>query len=128
IVPSWSLTFEWLFYLIFPAMLFLPITRRRLSFGHLLLAAAMVIVFIVPTGQHYIRFLMFVAGAGLACASPGSMRANLQRIPDVIVVAVYALANLIFVAQQDYVRFIPVYLVTSFLLVAKVVYGDGLLH
>jgi peptidoglycan/LPS O-acetylase OafA/YrhL/cellulose synthase/poly-beta-1,6-N-acetylglucosamine synthase-like glycosyltransferase len=128
IVPSWSLSFEWLFYLVFPLLLFLPIARGRICLRHLALVAAVVIAFIMPTGEHYIRFLMFLAGAGLACISADRMRANLQRIPDVIVLVVYGLANLLFVAQQDYYRFIPVYLVTSFLLVAKVVYGDGFLH
>jgi len=34
----------------------------------------------------------------------------------------------VFVDQQNYYRFIPLYLVTSFALVAKVVYGEGFLH
>jgi peptidoglycan/LPS O-acetylase OafA/YrhL len=128
IVPTWSLTFEWMFYLVFPLILLLPMARKKLSLGHLAFMGALVTVLIVPIGPHYIRLLMFLAGASLASLSPNIIRAHLQRVPDGVVVALYVLANLLFVAQQDYYRFIPVYLVTSFLLVAKVAYGDGLLQ
>ena len=128
IVPTWSLTYEWLFYLVFPLLLFLPIAHGRISLRHLIPVAAVVIAFVIPLGQYYIRFLMFLAGAALASIPPEWMRAKLQRVPDLPVLAVYVLANLMFVTNQDYYRFIPVYLVTSFLLVAKVIHGDGLLH
>jgi peptidoglycan/LPS O-acetylase OafA/YrhL len=128
IVPTWSLTFEWLFYLVFPIVLLLPKARAKVSLHHIVLMGVAIAVTIVPIGPHYIRFLMFVAGAALASTSAATVRAQLQSIPDLIVLGVYVLANLLFVQQQDYYRFIPIFLVTSLLLVAKIIHGDGILH
>ena len=128
IVPTWSLTFEWLFYLVFPIVLLLPGARAKVSLHHIVWIGIAVAVTIVPIGPHVTRLLMFVAGAALASIPAATVRAQLQRIPDLVVLGVYVLANLLFVERQDYYRFIPVFLVTSSLLVAKVIYGDGLLH
>jgi len=128
IVPTWSLTFEWLFYLVFPMVLLLPSARTKVSLRHIVLFGLTIAVTVVPIGPHYIRFLMFFAGAALASIPAATVRTQLQRIPDLVVLGVYVLANVLFVAQQDYYRFIPVFLVTSLLLVAKVIHGDGVLH
>jgi len=128
IVPTWSLTFEWLFYLTFPALILCAGLRRKVSMLHLALIAAALTLTIVPIGPHYIRFLMFVAGAALAAMPSTTVKNLIQQIPDIGVVLVFVLANLLFVDQQNYYRFIPVFMLTSFLLVAKVVYGAGLLH
>jgi peptidoglycan/LPS O-acetylase OafA/YrhL len=128
IVPTWSLTFEWLFYLVFPIVLLLPKARAKVSLHHIVLMGIAIVVTIVPMGPHYVRFLMFVAGAALASIPAAAVRTQLRGIPDLVVLGVYVLANLLFVAQQDYYRFIPVFLVTSLLLVAKVIHGDGVLH
>ena len=128
IVPTWSLTFEWLFYLTFPALILCAGLRRKVSLLHLAMIAAVLTLTIVPIGPHYIRFLMFVAGGALAAMPPTNVKNLIQQIPDIGVVLVFVLANLLFVDQQNYYRFIPVFMLTSFLLVAKVVYGAGLLH
>jgi len=128
IVPTWSLTFEWLFYVAFPSVLLLPMARNNVSTGHIAFVGLLLLVTIAPIGPHYIRFLMFLAGAALASLDPAVVRTYLRKVPDLAVLTIYVLANVLFVMQQDYYRFIPVFLVTSSLLVAKVVYGDGLLH
>jgi peptidoglycan/LPS O-acetylase OafA/YrhL len=71
---------------------------------------------------------MFFGGAGLAAMSPENVRKRMSGISDLSIVIAYALGNLLFVDQQNYYRFVPVYLFTSFALVAKVAYGDGFLH
>jgi exopolysaccharide production protein ExoZ len=128
IVPTWSLTYEWLFYLVFPAVLLLPYARRRLSPVHIAMCAAAVLVLVAPLGGGYMRFLMFLLGAAFGVANPQALGRLVARVPDALVIAVYIAANLLFVADQEWYRFIPVYLVTSALLVAKVVYGTGMLH
>jgi peptidoglycan/LPS O-acetylase OafA/YrhL len=128
IVPTWSLSFEWALYLAFPAVLLLPNAKRRISPAHLAIVAMVIIMVVVPQGSHYIRSLMFVSGAALACMHPTDARELVQRVPDWIVFAVYVLVNLLFVANQNYALFIPFYAATCFMLVAKVVYGNGFLH
>jgi peptidoglycan/LPS O-acetylase OafA/YrhL/cellulose synthase/poly-beta-1,6-N-acetylglucosamine synthase-like glycosyltransferase len=128
IVPTWSLTFEWLFYLAFPAILLLPRIRGELSLWHLALIGLAVLLTVAPLGPHYIRFLMFLGGAALARMRPATVRSGMNGVSDAAVVVAYALGNLVFVDQQNYYRFIPLYLVTSFALVAKAVYGEGFLH
>jgi peptidoglycan/LPS O-acetylase OafA/YrhL len=59
---------------------------------------------------------------------PATVRSGMNGVSDAAVVVAYALGNLVFVDQQNYYRFIPLYLVTSFALVAKAVYGEGFLH
>ena len=128
VVPTWSLTFEWLFYLAFPMILLLPKIRGGLSLWHLGFMALVVLLTIAPAGPHYIRFLMFLGGAALAAMSPESVRKRVSGISDLVVVIAYAFGNLLFVEQQNYYRFVPVYLITCFALVAKVAYGEGFLH
>jgi len=128
IVPTWSLTFEWLFYLAFPLVLLLPMARKGISRWHIAFIGVIVALTIAPIGPHYIRFLMFLAGALLASLDQARVKTQLAKLPDLGVLTIYVLANLLFVMQQDYYRFIPVFLITSSLLVAKVVFGDGLLN
>jgi peptidoglycan/LPS O-acetylase OafA/YrhL len=45
-----------------------------------------------------------------------------------MVILLYCSANLLFVNEQNWSRFIPVYLGTSTLLVLKIMYGNGILH
>lgn len=128
IVPTWTLTFEWLFYLAFPAVLLLPKARSGIARWHLALYGLVLLVFVAPVGPHYMRFLMFLLGAALASTSTDVIRKFGAWIPDAVVILVYIAANLLFVAEQNWYHFIPVYLFTSAALVAKIVYGKGILH
>ncbi len=128
IIPTWSLTYEWLFYLVFPGVLLLRKARSRISCWHLGIFALLLLAFVVLVGSHYVRFFMFLLGATLACLSGESLRKIALRLPDWLVITVYMVGNLIFVADQTWYRFIPVYLFTSAALVIKIAYGDGVLH
>ena len=128
IMPTWSLAYEWLFYIAFPAVLLLPGARARISYWHIALCGLFVLLFVAPVAPYYMRFLMFLVGAALATTSAATLRRFAARIPDAAVIFVYVAANLVFVASQNWYHFIPVYLFTSAALVAKAVYGDGLLH
>ncbi len=128
IIPTWSLTYEWLFYLAFPAMLLLPRARERIWYPHLLICALLVLAVLVPLGPSYTRLLMFFAGAALAITPPAILRSLVARIPDTVIITVCVAANLVFVVNQNWYYFIPVFLVTGTALVAKAVYGTGMLH
>jgi peptidoglycan/LPS O-acetylase OafA/YrhL len=128
IMPTWSLAYEWLFYIAFPAVLLLPQARSRISYWHIAFCGLLVLLFVAPVAPYYMRFLMFLVGAALATTSSATLRRSVARIPDAAVIFVYVAANLVFVASQNWYHFIPVYLFTSTALVTKAVYGDGLLH
>lgn len=129
IVPTWSLTYEWLFYLVFPAVLLLRKAGSRISGWRLALCAALLLAALAPVGPHYMRLLMFILGAALASAgSAAVVRKFVVHVPDAAVALLYVAANILFVLDQNWYRFIPVYFVTSGVLVAKIVYGRGFLH
>lgn len=128
VLPTWSLSYEWMFYLLFPLVVLYLAARRQVSVRHLAAVAIGVLILVVPIASHYMRLLMFFSGAILACIEGERMRAIEQQVPDLAVFVVYVAANLLFVAGQNWYYFVPVYFFTSFALVAKVVYGSGFLH
>jgi peptidoglycan/LPS O-acetylase OafA/YrhL/cellulose synthase/poly-beta-1,6-N-acetylglucosamine synthase-like glycosyltransferase len=128
IVPTWSLTYEWMFYLAFPAVVLLTGVRNRVALWHLALCAFLVLACAAPVGPHYMRMLMFLVGGAFALKADDAMRKLAARVPDIVIVLVYAFANVVFVRNQNWYQFIPIYLVTSGALVVKAVYGDGFLN
>jgi exopolysaccharide production protein ExoZ len=127
-VPTWSLAYEWLFYLGFPALILCVARGRALSLWHIALCAMLVLVAIGPIGPHYVRFLMFFAGAGLACVQAEALKRWMLWVPDAAVLVVVVVVNLLFVVDQNYYHFIWIYAVTSTFLVAKTIYGQGFLN
>jgi peptidoglycan/LPS O-acetylase OafA/YrhL len=123
IVPTWSLTFEWIFYLGFPLLLLLPSARSGLRPRHIAFAAVVVLL-ILLVGQQYTRLLMFLSGAAFALAPRHVIRQVAARTPNWLVIVLYLLGNVYFAVDQNWSHFIPVYLLTSGLLVAKVLSGE----
>jgi exopolysaccharide production protein ExoZ len=128
IVPTWSLAYEWLFYLGFPALMLCISRGRAFSFWHIMLCAILVLVVISPIGQNYVRFLMFFVGAGLACIPGETVQRWTLRVSDAMVVTLVVAINLLFVVDHNYYHFIWFYAATSSLLVAKVIHGQGFLN
>jgi exopolysaccharide production protein ExoZ len=125
---TWSLFYEFVFYLSFPLILLLrPRTeiippRQVLIFGMLFMIVA------VNLAPAFIRFAMFFGGALMACFSHRQLTAIASRIPDAIALLVYSGSTLWFANQLSYSHFIPFFVVTTFLLVLKILYGDGFLN
>jgi exopolysaccharide production protein ExoZ len=128
IVPTWSLTFEWLFYILFPAVLLLPGARARVSIRHMALCALLLLAIVLPLGPGYVRFFMFLLGAAFASVSAETIRNWAAQIPDWLAILLYVCGNLVFATDQNWRMFIPIFLVSSSVFVAKVAYGDGVLH
>lgn len=129
IVQSWSLGFEWLFYLSTP--LWLRLVRRGgapLHAGHVLLAGALTLALLLPRGPQYARFVMFFAGGLLAAAPLETVKTWIPRVPEGVVVAAYLAVTTFFVVDHDYTHFSGLYAMACLLLVAKATYGTGLLR
>jgi exopolysaccharide production protein ExoZ len=125
---TWSLFFEFVFYLTFPLVLAFGGRRRRMSpqaigvFAVLFMAAAL------QFGPFFIRFLMFFGGALLAVLPEAPMTRFARCIPDRAALALYVASTALFAELLGYTYFIPVFLVATFVLVVRIVHGDGWLR
>jgi peptidoglycan/LPS O-acetylase OafA/YrhL len=126
---TWTLFFEFLFYFSFPTLLLLsPRTGRWrpwhvLGFGMLFVGAVFSYI-----GPFAIRFVMFFGGALLACLHKDHVTTLAQRIPDSVVLAGYLASTMWFAYLLSYTYFIPVFLMATFFLALKVLYGQGFLR
>lgn len=129
IVPSWSLSFEWLFYLTTP-LLMLVLRRARpgpLKHWHVLVCGAATLAMLVPVGNHYARFAMFFAGGLLAAMPADVVKRSVDGVPEAMVIAAYLSVTTWFMFDKDYAHFSGPYAIACLLLVAKATYSDGVL-
>ena len=125
---TWSLFYEFVFYLTFPLILFLKTPTARISPWQVLGFGVLFMIVVLSLEPSFIRFMMFFSGAFMASFQRKQLTALAGRIPDAIVLLAYFASTLWFAQQLSYTYFIPVFLVTTFLLVLKVLYGDGFLN
>ncbi len=124
---TWSLFFEFVFYLSFPAVLALH-SRRRVTPGTIVLFAVLFMPVALLLGGFFVRFLSFFGGALLASLPDASIREVASRIPDGLAIALYLSSTALFAQLLSYAFFVPLFVVTTFVLVVKVAYGGGPLH
>ena len=125
---TWSLFYEFVFYLIFPMVLLIRTRTTRISPWQVLIFGVLFMIVILSLDSSYIRFMMFFGGAFMASIHRKQLTMLANRIPDTLVLLVYAASTLWFAYQLSYTYFTPVFLITTFLLVLKVLYGSGFLR
>ena len=123
---TWSLFFEFVFYLSFPAVLALH-GRRRVTPGTIVAFAAVFMPVALFFGGFFVRFLAFFGGAVLAALPEGAVRRLTSQVSDGFALALYMASTALFAQLLSYAYFVPVFVVATFVLVAKIAYGDGAL-
>jgi peptidoglycan/LPS O-acetylase OafA/YrhL len=123
-VATWSLFFEFAFYIAFPAIVLLR-SRSGITTWHVLGFAAVALAALSFLPSWYFRFLMFFGGALLASLSRARIDRLLAWTSDATVLPLYLASTAYFSFSPGFRYFIPVYAVASFLLVLRVLYGDG---
>lgn len=125
---TWSLFYEFVFYLLFPAILLLPGPNSHQGPWHVIGFGIVFVWAAVNLNPFFIRFMMFFGGALMASLGYRQLTGLAKRIPDSLVIGCYLSSTLWFSFLLGYQNFIPVFLVTSFLLILKVLYGTGFLN
>jgi peptidoglycan/LPS O-acetylase OafA/YrhL len=127
---TWSLTFEFLFYILCPiVLLFAPLGVLRSPLRYSLFAVGVFLI-LMCLHQFYTRCVMFLAGGLLAVHRDEELAAIVEKIPEWVVVGLYLTATTIFAVKTNiqWDRFAPMFCVVGSLLVAKACYGRGLLN
>lgn len=130
---TWTLLFEFIFYLFIPVVLIIPRLRITESKIHYLLFAAVLFLAIYPIqtasgGQYHIRWLFFLAGGFAGLFKTSELRALTARVPDWATLSLYLASTLYYAfTPYDYRVFAPIYMVTGTLFMVSVGYGSGFL-
>jgi peptidoglycan/LPS O-acetylase OafA/YrhL len=125
---TWSLFFEFAFYLSFPLLLWFG-GRRRVTPWRIVLFAVLVLPLVVlAEGAFFIRFLMFFGGAFMSVLPQATLQRLAAQVPDTAAIAFYVSSTILFAQLLGYAYFIPVFVVATFALILKMLYGDGVLR
>jgi exopolysaccharide production protein ExoZ len=125
---TWSLFFEFVFYLTFPVIVWGARRKHRVTPARIAVFAAIFMPLALQMGTFFIRFLMFFGGAVLAVLPERTGRALARCVADGAAVALYLLSTLLFALWLDYASFIPIFIATTALVVVKVIHGEGVLR
>jgi exopolysaccharide production protein ExoZ len=126
-VVTWSLFFELVFYLTFPVILWGARRSHRVTPARIAVFAAVFMPLVLQMGGFFVRFLMFFGGAFLAVLPESTLHALARRVGDGAAVALYLLSTMLFAQWLTYECFIPIFVVTTTLVVVKVIHGEGVL-
>lgn len=122
---SWSLFYEFSFYLVFPIILFLLRGPEKLKLILLIAFALIVFSFL---RNNFMRYTMFLVGALLAAYKDEELKKAATSIPDIVVLGVYLCSTVAFSYIHKFTQFIPFFAITSAFLFVNTVYGQGFLN
>jgi exopolysaccharide production protein ExoZ len=114
---TWSLFFEFCFYLTFPLL------YRSLGFVRTAIICAAVIVMLGYVDTRFVRFAFFFAGAWLRLRDQSKPWAS-----ERVAIAIYLLVTTATVYLQKYLMFLALYLPAATLIVDHVLHTKGVLH
>ena len=126
--PTWSLAFEFLFYLLFPLSLLAVIGRTNATPPKIAAMTALIWIVLLFPNPYYARFLMFFGGAYMAAHSDDALRKHAGRLSDWMAVSAYVVAGALFSLDLDLRVFVPVFLIATYLVVLRIMFGDGWLR
>ncbi len=125
---SWSLFYEWTFYLAAPLLMFVGLNRRKSTLGwralQLFVVAGCCFVFgPMP------RWWMMLAGGALAVIGEARLRQVAATMPDALVAGVFLASAALFgysdLKYDDYHWFTPIFCLSSSILFVKACFGEG---
>lgn len=123
-VVTWSLFFEVSFYVSFP-LLWLVSGRNLLRFVVMALAGVVLLAFV---GDNYARFAMFIAGVALKTMPQRMAHWLRHAVSERIVFVLYLIAAATFMYTKQFIQFLPLFLIPSFLFIDRAVHGEGWLN
>ena len=124
---TWSLFFEFVFYVTFPVIVWGARRKRRVTPARIAVFAAVFMLLALQMGAFFIRFLMFFGGAFLAALPERARRTLAGCVADGVAVTLYLFSTMLFALWLDYASFIPIFIATTALVVVKVIHGEGFL-
>lgn len=125
---TWSLFYEFAFYLCFPLLVLIAGKNFRFRTAKLVLLSALFLLAVLQLGDTFIRFLMFFGGVLLAYTQERHLIRLTQKLREEWVMVAYLASTLWFAYLLSYRYFIPVFVGTAALLTLKALYGNGWLH
>ena len=127
---TWSLMYEFVFYLLCPAALLLARWGVLRSAGRFLLLAYPLALTLLCLPNAYARALMFLAGGLLAVQSDARLTVWARRLPEPVVIGFYLTATTIFALRPDFCwdRSTLIFAPAGMALMVKACYGAGLLN
>lgn len=125
---TWSLCYEFIFYLTFPVLMQVVRRSRRYSMPLLILCSGLLVGALLQLGDSFIRFLMFFGGVLLAYIPEQRLISMANKLPEGLVIIGYLASTLWFAYILDYLYFIPVFVPIAAALTLKALYGSGWLN
>lgn len=125
---TWSLFFEFAFYLVFPPLFLAMRCGRWAQVTGSTLVALLLITALAELNAEYCRFAMFLAGVWLRLL-PDTLLARIRSAcPELFVLLVYLAVTTAFVLDPgDWILFTPLYIGPAFLLANWALHGRGVL-
>jgi len=123
---TWSLFYEFLFYLTVPIMVFAILRLRLNRLGSLLLIYALT-AFISVALRLTMSYQLFFVGIVIASFSDQELRDAADSFPEWLVILVYVAATSAYSLGIDEGMFIPIFCITAPVFIIKAAFGNGIL-